>query len=71
MVYNPDHTGVYPFASAIDTDLPTPPERYHIMLESKPEWVHLPQGPEEKHFERFPDISIPDWHEKHGLIDEI
>ncbi len=24
----------YPFASAIDTDLPAPPERTHIMLDS-------------------------------------
>lgn len=33
---------VYPFAGAIDTDLPTPPHSYHIMLGSKASWV-LPQ----------------------------
>jgi hypothetical protein len=29
---------VHPFASAIDTDLPVPPERTHLMLGSKASW---------------------------------
>ena len=30
---------VYPFASAIDTDLPVPPHTVHMMLGSKASWV--------------------------------
>ena len=30
---------VHPFASAIDTDLPEPPQRTHIMLKYKANWV--------------------------------
>ena len=30
---------IYPFASAIDTDLPEPPSRVHLMLGSKANWV--------------------------------
>ena len=30
---------VHPFASAIDTELPVPPERTHLMLGSKASWV--------------------------------
>lgn len=71
MVYNPDHTGVYPFASVIDTELPTPPERYHIMLQSKPDWINLPAGPHDLHFDTFPGTSIPEWHEKHGLLEDL
>ncbi len=33
---------VHPFASAVDTDLPAPPERAHILLESCASWV-VPQ----------------------------
>ena len=30
---------LHPFASAIDTDLPVPPARSHIMLDFKAPWV--------------------------------
>jgi hypothetical protein len=33
---------VHPFASAVDTPLPTPPERYHIMLDFKAPLVRGP-----------------------------
>jgi len=58
---------VHPFASAIDTALPVPPERVHIMLASKASWVEAPEGPHERHFEEYPEESIADWHEKRGL----
>jgi len=58
---------VHPFASAIDTPLPTPPERVHIMLGSKPAWVAVPEGPAERHFPEYPEHSIDDWHAAHGL----
>ena len=37
---------VHPFASAIDTALPLPPEHTHLMLVFKPDWVptHLAPG---------------------------
>ena len=58
---------VYPFASAIDTPLPVPPERVHIMLASKAPWVRVPEGPGEVHFPGYPEESIADWHRRHGL----
>src|SRR6185369_1135227 len=41
---------VHPFASAIDTELPTPPERTHLMLEYKPNWVRSDFKPKDKRF---------------------
>ena len=57
---------IYPVAGAIDTELPPPPERKHIMLESKPDWVLVPEGPTEHHYETYPSESIADWHKNHG-----
>ena len=57
--------GVWPNAGAIDTPLPTPPARVHILLRDKPAWVPVPgRGPR---FRRFPKLSIAEWHERHGL----
>ncbi len=61
---------VHPHASAIDTDLPVPPERTHLMVDSKASWVPLHAGPKDKLFERYPDESIAAWHERLGLVDE-
>jgi len=61
---------MHPFASAIDTPLQPPPERYHIFLDSKPAWVPVPSGPGERHFLAYPDISLMEWHRQHGLIAE-
>ena len=61
----PEH--VHPFASAIDTPLPAAPSRVHIMLDDKPGWVPLPEGPGEEHFRQYPDLSLEDWHKKHGV----
>ncbi len=58
---------VHPFASAIDTALPVPPERVHIMLAFKASWVEAPEGPHERHFEEYPEESIADWHENRSL----
>jgi len=62
---------VHPFASAIDTPLPAPPESVFIMLDSKPAWVKLP--PDAKGANRYadyPEDSLADWHRAHGLYDE-
>ncbi|MGF1610625.1 MAG: GFA family protein [Kiloniellales bacterium] len=61
---------VYPHASAIDTPLPQPKERAHILLDSKASWVKVPRGKSEVHFEGYPDQSIEDWHKSRGLYRE-
>lgn len=58
---------VHPFASAIDTELPVPPERVHLMLGSMPDWVQPDIGKNDKQFEDYPDESIADWHASRGL----
>jgi hypothetical protein len=60
---------VHPFASAVDTPLPTPPERTHIMLEFKAPWVEVEAGPRDRRFDRYPEESIAEWHERLGLTD--
>lgn len=60
---------VHPFASAIDTDLPTPPERTHLMLDSKARWVGLHADSDDKQFPSYPDESIAQWHERLNLSD--
>ena len=59
---------LHPFASAIDTELPVPPERTHLMLGSKASWVTLNANPEDRCFAEYPDESIAQWHERLGLI---
>jgi hypothetical protein len=58
---------VHPFASAIDTPLPTPPERTHLMLSYKASWVpaHVQAG--DLSFDEYPDESLADWHRRLGL----
>jgi hypothetical protein len=58
---------VYPFASAIDTPLPKPPEQVEIMLDFAAPWCETPTGPNHAHFAAYPDESIEDWHAKRGL----
>ena len=58
---------VHPFASAIDTPLPIPPERTHLMLGSKANWVEPCKGPHDKEFDGYPDESIAAWHQRLGL----
>lgn len=58
---------IHPFAAAVDVPLPVPPERYHIMLASKPDWVQDPAGPSEQRFDEGPDCSLLEWHQRHRL----
>ena len=62
---------VYPFASAIDTPLPIPPERTHLMLDFKAPWVEPCIGPRDKLFARYPDESIAEWHERLHRADPV
>ncbi len=58
---------VHPFASAIDTDLPVPPSKVHLLLRNKASWVVPDVGPDDQCFEGYPELSIEDWHRRHGL----
>ncbi len=58
---------VHPFASAIDTELPEPPERTHLMLGSKASWVRPCLGPADRQFDEYPEESIAEWHQRLGL----
>ena len=61
---------VHPFASAIDTPLPKPPEKVRIMLEFAASWCEIPEDGSEKHFVQYPDESIEGWHHRHALYEE-
>lgn len=61
---------VHPFASAIDTELPVPPERTHLMLGSKANWVHIHRSNKDKSFDGYPDESIAAWHERLKLVSD-
>jgi hypothetical protein len=58
----PDH--LHPHASAIDSDLPVPPERTHLMLGSKAGWVQPCLGDGDRTFDLYPDESLADWHRR-------
>jgi hypothetical protein len=62
---------IYPFAGSIDTELPTPPETVHIMLDFAAPWVEIPVGPTHKQFRRYPEESIEQWHKRHGLFENV
>lgn len=64
-VYSPEYPDLmHPFASAIDTKLPKPPEHTHIMLDFAASWVEIPKEPQDQYFSRYPEESIADWHER-------
>lgn len=58
---------IHPLASAIDTDLPVPPESVHLMLKYKASWVEPQVGPDDQCFDLYPEQSIEDWHKSRGL----
>jgi len=58
---------IHPFASAIDSDLPIPPEKTHLMIDSKAGWVEIDEKPNDKCFSQYPRESIADWHERLNL----
>jgi hypothetical protein len=60
---------VHPFASAVDSELPVPPERTHLMIEFKAPWVEVRADPQDKMFDRYPQESIAEWHGRLGLED--
>lgn len=58
---------IHPFASAIDTELPTPPSAVHLMLAYKPGWVSVSRETDDRLFDEYPEESIADWHRNRGL----
>lgn len=58
---------IHPFASAIDTPLPIPPARVHLMLGSKASWVVPDVAPDDQCFDGYPLESIAEWHQRRGL----
>lgn len=58
---------VHPFASAIDTELPTPPAKVHLMLRYKAGWVQPQFGKDDERYEEYPELSLADWHRKHKV----
>lgn len=57
---------VHPFASAIDSDLPVPKSRVHLMLKYKAGWVVPDIRKGDAVFDLYPRDSIADWHRKNG-----
>jgi len=67
-VYDPHWPDLmHPFASAIDSELPIPPERTHLLLDSRANWVPVHADPQDKQFPHYPDESIAAWHERLDL----
>ena len=58
---------VHPHASVIDAELPVPPERTHLMLDSKPAWVKACVEKGDQVFGGYPEESIADWHQRLNL----
>ncbi|WP_444908888.1 GFA family protein [Microbulbifer sp. TRSA005] len=58
---------VHPFASAIDSELPVPPELTHMMLAFAKTWVEPDIRAVDKHFDEYPDESLAEWHQRHNL----
>jgi hypothetical protein len=58
---------VHPHAGAIDTPLPDPPSRVHMMLEFKPQWVDAHVQPQDRTFAGYPDESLAEWHARQGF----
>jgi hypothetical protein len=61
---------VHPFASAIDTELPVPPERVHLMLAYAPDWCQPDIRENDDRFDEYPEESIAGWHEARDLTDK-
>ncbi len=58
---------MHPFASIIDTPLPMPPARTHLMLRYKANWVKPVIRKNDLTFDLYPRQSIEDWHKKRRL----
>ena len=64
----PDY--VYPFASAVDTPLPEPPELVHVFTLDAPAWARPASAPTDLVVERNTPESIESWHRRHRLLED-
>jgi len=62
---------IHPFASAIDSDLPVPPQHVHMMLGSKANWVEPQLKKGDDKFDDYPEQSLEDWHRAHHLLEKV
>ena len=58
---------VHPHANSVDSELPIPPDRNHLMLDFKARWVPMHTDPQDRSFGRYPNTTIAEWHEQRGL----
>jgi len=58
---------VHPFASAIDTELPVPPQRTHMMLKYAETWIEPDIREGDEAYDVYPEESLLQWHERHSL----
>ena len=66
----PEHHNSYaevPFASAIDTSLPSPPEIFNIFLDEGVDWSEVFEGEKHNNFRQNTEESIEMWHQRLGL----
>lgn len=59
---------IHPHASAIDTPLPRPPEVVEAALADAPDWVDVTRRRGHVLCERWPEESLRDWHQRHGVL---
>ena len=57
---------VHPVAGAIDTALPESPERVHMMVDSRANWVHPEGHADDTRFHAYPAESLAEWHRNRG-----
>jgi hypothetical protein len=58
---------VYPFASAVDTELPRPPHLVHVRTDERPAWVPPIGSADDPWYETNTDESMAEWHARLGL----
>lgn len=60
---------IHPHAGAVDTPLPEPPERVHIMLGSAASWAQPDIRANDRRFDAYPDEGLAQWHARMTLGD--
>ncbi|MFT4715171.1 MAG: hypothetical protein ACI861_001719 [Paracoccaceae bacterium] len=55
---------MHPHASTIDSELPQPPQKWHMMLGSKASWAVPIVIDGDRKFDAYPDESLTDWHDR-------
>jgi len=53
---------LHPHASVIDTPLPLPTQRWHMMLGSAASWTQPCVRGTDREFDAYPDTSLAEWH---------